>query len=42
MQCLPDGVRPAARAAQERRVRAELAHQDAKTRPHCHCPQSKG
>lgn len=33
-QRLPDGVRPAARAAQER-TGAELARQDAKKRPHC-------
>lgn len=33
-QRLPDGVRPAARAAQERRAGAGLAHQDAQKPPH--------
>ena len=33
-QRLPDGVRPAAQAAQERTAGAELAHQDAQKQPH--------
>ena len=34
-QRLPDGVRPAAAAAQERRTGAGLVHQDARKRPRC-------
>ena len=34
-QRLPDGMRPAAIAAQERKGGARLAHQDAEKGPHC-------